>query len=768
MNSILKRFVQFLSSSVLICFIFLFPCKITNSQNLLWGNNLCTNDIYAIKQEGNSFWIATRGGGLMKADSSFSQVHYYNKHNSAIPSVFLSALAIDSIGNKWIGTVDGKTGLVRFDGNNNWSVYNTSNSPIPSNDVNCVAINNGIVWVGFNNGLASFDGVNWTVFTSVIYAGNPYGVVNVQDIAFDSLGYTWICCFNQGLMKYDGTQWTVYKSSISTFIDNAVTSLTFDINGNLWIGSDGGVSHLNNNVWTTYCCNIPGLPNNNNGLYSISSIRSDTSGNVWVTNNGKGLYRFNGTTWQYFGLSIWPSYYVLANTDYLNRFCNIFIDNSGNVWVGGYYGMAKYNISWSDYTPFIQSDLTSQGISCLNYVSSSQTLSMGEVSIFNLPYYLYFPDKIKKQFKGSGLTNLHANSWSQYDVIDSCFKYSVVNSLFGKDDNLWMGIRDGVCHYYGNTFTHYDLSTIPCPYMELTTALGSNTDNLFAGTNQGHLFKFNDTSWINIPTPLADLASPIDCIIGLGDSLLIGSHSGLLKYHSMVSSFYTTSNSGIASDTINDILWDGYQYCYWIATPRGLVKTNLNYWVIYDSSNTSLPENWITTLALDNLHNLWLGTKSNGIAMFGSSIHLYNTFNSGLTDDRITDIVIDESNKIWIGTIAGGLCSFSYGTWLSINDNQKPLPFQSAMPDLRIFPNPINTTSTFNITLNKPGEASLNIYNSLGIKIKTLLSEKYIGEHFSVQWNTSDDNGNQLPPGVYFCILNASNKQVSKRIVLLQ
>jgi ligand-binding sensor domain-containing protein len=40
------------------------------------------------------------------------------------------AIAIDEQGNKWIGTVNG--GLAKFDGVN-WTVYNTSNSGLPSN-----------------------------------------------------------------------------------------------------------------------------------------------------------------------------------------------------------------------------------------------------------------------------------------------------------------------------------------------------------------------------------------------------------------------------------------------------------------------------------------------------------------------------------------------------------------------------------------------------------------------------------------------------------
>jgi ligand-binding sensor domain-containing protein len=56
-------------------------------------------------------------------------------------------------------------GLAKFDGVN-WTVYNTSNSGLPDNDVTAIAIDGGgNKWIGtYGGGLAKFDGVNWTVY----------------------------------------------------------------------------------------------------------------------------------------------------------------------------------------------------------------------------------------------------------------------------------------------------------------------------------------------------------------------------------------------------------------------------------------------------------------------------------------------------------------------------------------------------------------------------------------------------------------------------
>jgi hypothetical protein len=107
------------------------------------------------------------------------------------------AIAIDNAGNKWIGTY---RGLAKFDGVS-WTVYNTSNSGLPNNDVEAIAIDNtGNKWIGtYGEGLAKFDGVNWTVFNI-----SNSGLLSdyVYAIAIDNAGNKWIGTWGGGLAVY--------------------------------------------------------------------------------------------------------------------------------------------------------------------------------------------------------------------------------------------------------------------------------------------------------------------------------------------------------------------------------------------------------------------------------------------------------------------------------------------------------------------------------------------------------------------------------------
>jgi hypothetical protein len=150
-----------------------------------------------------------------------------------------------------------------------WTVYDTSNSGLPNNDINSIAIDgSGNKWIGTNGGLAKFDGVTWTVY-NVKNSGLPYNMV--WSIAIDGNGSKWIGTFGGGLAKFDGAAWTVYNDTNSGLPDKYVMPMAIDGSENLWIGTylgglavfSGGNTTVNMNPGvalnppTSRCWNYP-------------------------------------------------------------------------------------------------------------------------------------------------------------------------------------------------------------------------------------------------------------------------------------------------------------------------------------------------------------------------------------------------------------------------------------------------------------------------------------------------------------------------------
>jgi len=118
----------------------------------------------------------------------------------------------------------------------NWTVYDTTNSGLPSNVVWAIAIDgSGNKWIGTRGGLAVFDGTNWTVYNTS-NSGLPSDWILA--IAIDDMGNKWIGTIGGGLAEFDGTNWTVYNTSNSGLPDNYVDAIAIDASGNKWIGTE--------------------------------------------------------------------------------------------------------------------------------------------------------------------------------------------------------------------------------------------------------------------------------------------------------------------------------------------------------------------------------------------------------------------------------------------------------------------------------------------------------------------------------------------------
>ena len=79
------------------------------------------------------------------------------------------------------------------------------------------------------------------------------------------------------------------------------------------------------------------------------------------------------------------------------------------------------------------------------------------------------------------------------------------------------------------------------------------------------------------------------------------------------------------------------------------------------------------------------------------------------------------------------------------------------------FPNPFNPVTTLGYVLNRPLQVELSVYNLLGQKVRTLVSEmESAGEHH-VRFDASE-----LASGVYIVELTAGGESRTQKILLLK
>jgi len=97
--------------------------------------------------------------------------------------------------------------------------------------------------------------------------------------------------------------------------------------------------------------------------------------------------------------------------------------------------------------------------------------------------------------------------------------------------------------------------------------------------------------------------------------------------------------------------------------------------------------------------------------------------------------------------------------------------FEASLPDLKLhnnYPNPFNPTTTISFDLPKSGNVKLEIFNSKGQRVKTLLNEKINSGHHSVIWNGKNMKNQNVVSGIYFYRISNQNYSETKKMMLLK
>jgi len=84
------------------------------------------------------------------------------------------------------------------------------------------------------------------------------------------------------------------------------------------------------------------------------------------------------------------------------------------------------------------------------------------------------------------------------------------------------------------------------------------------------------------------------------------------------------------------------------------------------------------------------------------------------------------------------------------------------------FPNPFNMSTTIRFSLPRAGFAELVVYNVMGQKVRSLISEFMTPGSHSIVWDGCDDQDNPVTTGVYFSRLQTRNSSVSSRMMLVK
>jgi len=227
-----------------------------------------------------------------------------------------------------------------------------SNSPIPENNIKCLVIDGHKKWVGTDNGLALFNDTNWTIYNT---SNSPLTDNYVVSLSLDTNRTLWIGTTQSGAFHFDGTNWVNYNSANSGLPNDFVRSFAFDHQGNVWIGTTDGLAKFDRDTtWQVW--NFLNAPLLSTNITSI--VIGEDNRKFFSTING-GMYEFNDTTF--------TSYTIASHGLPDNSAVRLVMDSTGNRWYASPAGglMVHYDFNFWAWYNTINSGI---GTNAITYV----------------------------------------------------------------------------------------------------------------------------------------------------------------------------------------------------------------------------------------------------------------------------------------------------------------------------------------------------------------------------------------------------------------
>ena len=293
----------------------------------------------------------------------------------------------DSKGNFWFGSWN--EGVCRFDGKQ--FTYFTKEDGLSHDQVRNIQEDlHGIIWFETGNGISSYDGEKITTHHDRVYNSKNEWQTEPGDLWFKGDETAGVNELEEqfGTYRYDGKEFTylvfpIPEHSINDNNENfaVTTAVVRGKNGKLWFGTYAAVIGYDGRSFTIIDRESIGLSEDIRHL-GIRAVFEDSKGNLWIGENGLGVFLYDGNTTINF-----TEQHRLGKKDTkgtspaLDRIFSIGEDRGGNIWFGTLdYGVWRYD--GDSLTNFSEKDgLVGKGVVAI-YKDKRGDLWFGGASLF--------------------------------------------------------------------------------------------------------------------------------------------------------------------------------------------------------------------------------------------------------------------------------------------------------------------------------------------------------------------------------------------------
>jgi len=541
-----------------------------------------------------------------KAITQYS--HQVWQAREGLPQNSIHAMLQTRDGYLWLGTQEG---LVRFDGVQ-FTVFDRSNSAwMKSNYVQALLEDkDGALWVGTNGGGVTRwkDGTSQTTTTKQGLAGDQ-----VTCLYQDAGEAIWIGT-SAGLSRAPG-RGAGAEGVPPELRHEDIRAIAEDRHGGLWVGTAAGeLFRRFDGIWSQE--KIPGL--------SVSPVRAltrDRRGNLWIGTEGGGLARWNDGSVQLFPVSSGPTG---------SKILSIVEDRQGSLWVGT-DGAGLSRLSHGEWTSYS----TRQGLSNA-FVASLCEDREGSLWIGT---------------HGGGLNRFSDGSFTRYGSAEGLTYDDISTFLEGDDGSLWIGTWGGGLNHLKDGVVRSYSSRQGLSYDEVSSIAEGRDGTIWVGTWGGGLNRMRGGRFVSLP-PGAPRAEKVTCLAAdRSGSLWVGTlGAGLSRFDGKRWETFGVKQ-GLPNDNVRAVV-EALDGSFWVGTDGGLAHFSRGVFRRYGVAD-GLTSDAIYSLLLDREGVLWVSTLGGGINRLQDGRFEAFTTDKGLFDSVVFQILDDDSGHLWMSSNRG-------------------------------------------------------------------------------------------------------------------